>query len=127
MSRRLERIARMIKEETARVLLHDLSDPRMGFITVTSVKVSGDLSHALISVSVMGTEAQKRTCLQGLTGARGFVQNAVAGVLHTRTTPRIQFKLDESIDKAIEFADLLKQVREEYGTEDPESQIENQE
>ena len=117
MGRRLERIARIVKEEAARVLLQELWDPRVGFITITGVKLSGDLSRAEISVSVMGSEAEKRTTMKGLEGARGFVQKAVARVLDTRTTPHIQFVLDESIDKSIEFADLLKKIRDERENE----------
>ena len=86
-------------------------------ITITGVKLSGDLSRAEISVSVMGSEAEKRTTMKGLDGARGFVQKAVARALDTRTTPHIQFVLDESIDKSIEFADLLKKIRDERENE----------
>ena len=117
MAHRLLRIARAIKQEAARVLIEEARDPRIGFVTVTRVKLSGDLSRAVILVSVMGTDAQKRTTMRGLDGARGFVQTAIARILKTRTTPHITFELDESIERSILFADMLKEIRDERGEE----------
>jgi ribosome-binding factor A len=110
---RVERIRRTIQEIASQVLLQELRDPRLGFITVTAVKLSPDIEHAQILVSVMGTDVDKRETMQGLTDARGYVQKAIAGRLHTRTTPHIEFVLDTSIDKAVKFTEILKTIERE--------------
>jgi ribosome-binding factor A len=110
---RVERIRRTIHEIASQVLLQELRDPRLGFITVTDVKLSPDIEHAQILVSVMGSDIDKRTTMKGLTDARGYVQKAIAGRLHTRTTPHIEFVLDTSIDKAIAFTEILKTIERE--------------
>ena len=74
---RPERVAEFMREEISRIIIHELSDPRIGFVTVTGVDVSPDLANARVSVSVMGTDAQKRTSLRGLRNSASFIQTAV--------------------------------------------------
>ena len=73
---RRERIARIIREEASRVVLHELGDPRIGFVTVTKVKVSADLSHARVYVSVYGDDAVRQETMKALSRATKVVQRS---------------------------------------------------
>lgn len=110
MSRRTLRVAEAIREVVARAILFDLKDPRITGVTVTGVEVTGDLRHAKIRVSLMGTDAAQQLALYGLKSARGFLQKIVADRLETRFTPVLEFVVDESVKKSIELSRLLKEV-----------------
>ena len=111
MSVRIERLRTVIKEEAAQLILHELSDPRIGFCTVTRVDLTNDLSFATIFVSVLGDEAQKNKTLRGLQDARGLIQKVVASRLKTRTTPHIEIELDDSVERAFRVMDKIKEAR----------------
>ena len=111
MSVRLERIKAVIKEEVAELILHDLSDPRIGFCTVTRVELTNDLSFSTIHVSVLGDDAQKNKTIRGLQDARGLIQKRVASRLKTRTTPHIEIELDDSVERAFRVMDKIKEAR----------------
>lgn len=108
---RIERLKEVIRETAAEVILNELNDPRIGFVTVTQVDLSPDLSHAVISVSIFGNDAQKRTTMRGLQNARGRVQSRIAGRMQTRVTPRIVFELDESIEQAFRIQEKIREAR----------------
>ena len=86
-SRRVERMSRVLKQAVSAVIVAELSDPRMGFITVTEVDPSPDLKTAKVKVSILGTEAVMRRTMQGLRAATGFVQREVAGKVSLRKLP----------------------------------------
>ena len=108
---RKERIARVIREEASRVILYELSDPRIGFVTVTKVKVSGDLQTAKIFVSVMGSQADRSKTMHALARATKVVRKAVAPRLKTRLLPAISFEFDESVQGAARVQDLIREAR----------------
>src|SRR6476661_2710880 len=91
---RLERVAEAVREVAASTILFDLRDPRVKGTTVTRTEVSGDLQHAKIYVSVMGSEREQNLALHGLQHAAGFVQAKLADRLQTRFTPVVTFVLD---------------------------------
>lgn len=111
MSIRIERLKELIREESAEMITSHLSDPRIGFCTVTRVDLTNDLSYATIHVSVFGDEAQKRTTLRGLHDARGLIQRHIAARMKTRTTPHVEIKLDESIERTFHILDKIKEAR----------------
>jgi ribosome-binding factor A len=111
MSIKIERLKEMIREEAAELITTHLNDPRIGFCTVTRVELSRDLSHATLHVSVFGAEAQKRTSLRGLQDARGLIQSRIARRMRTRTTPHVEIRLDESIERAFRILDRIKEAR----------------
>ena len=110
---RKQRIASFLRAEIARVLLHEIRDPRIGFVTVLAVEPTEDLKEAKVSVSVLGTEAEQRTALRGLHAARGFIQSHLARVCQFRETPLLRFVLDDSIRRTMELEEKIRQVREE--------------
>jgi ribosome-binding factor A len=109
-SHRSQRIAEAIREVVSSAILFEVADPRIHSVTVLGADVSGDLRHATVFVSVMGTQAEQNRALQGLNHAAGFLQSRVAARLQTRFTPVINFKLDNSVKKSIELSRLIDEA-----------------
>jgi len=108
---RRERIARVIREEASRVILYELGDPRIGFVTVTKVKVSGDLQTAKIFLSVLGSPGDRSKTMHALARATKVVRKAVAPRLKTRLLPSISFEFDESVEGVARMQDLIREAR----------------
>ena len=107
---RIEKLQELIKQEMSKMLLKELKDPRIGFVTVTDVEMTGDLREAKIYVSVMGGEEQVKSSLEGLNSALGFVRREIGQRIHLRFTPEISFALDTSLDYGDHIQKLLLQV-----------------
>ena len=112
-SRRPEQVAGTIRQVIAEALTREIRDPRVGFVTVTGVLVTNDLSHARVSVSVPGGEAEKTRALQGLQSAAGFLRSRAARALTTRTVPELHFELDKGVEHAARIEELLESIRRE--------------
>lgn len=112
-SRRPEQISETVRQVVAEVLGREIRDPRVGFVTVTSVQVSGDLSHAKIFVSVMGDDADKARAMEGLKSAAGFLRTKLTKALSTRTVPELHFEIDRGLEHAARINALLADVRNE--------------
>src|SRR5437773_11696584 len=91
---RPERVGELIRQTVAAFLTGDVRDPRIGFVTVTGVEVSADLSHATVRVSVMGSDEEKARSLEGLASAAGFLRAQLARRLTLRTPPAPRFPPD---------------------------------
>jgi ribosome-binding factor A len=107
---RLARVSEAVREVASETILFELRDPRVKMVTVTRAEVSGDLQHAKVYVSIMGTEKEQLLTLRGLRHASGFVQSRLANRLQTRFTPVIQFVLDEGVKKSIEITRLINEA-----------------
>src|SRR5437660_5910589 len=107
---RLARVSEAIREVASETILFELRDPRVKGVTVTRAEVSGDLQHAKIYVSLMGTPKEQQLCLHGLRHAAGFVQSKLAGRLQTRFTPLVKFVVDEGVKKSIEVTRLINEA-----------------
>src|SRR5262245_6901126 len=107
---RLARVAEAVREVASETILYELRDPRVKGVTVTRAEVSGDLQHAKVHVSVMGSPKEQELCMHGLKHAAGFVQSKLAGRLQTRFTPVIQFVLDQGVKKSIEMTRLINEA-----------------
>ena len=107
---RLERVSEAIREVASETILFELRDPRVQGVTVTRAEVSGDLQHAKIYVSVMGSPKEQQLCLHGLRHAAGFLQSKLARRLQTRFTPIVHFVLDEGVKKSIEMTRLINEA-----------------
>lgn len=112
-SRRPEQVAETLRQVVTEALLREVRDPRVGFVTVTGVRVTGDLGHATIMVSVSGTEEDKAKALEGLRSAGGFLRTRAARVLTTRTVPELHFELDTGLEHAARIEELLQEIRRE--------------
>lgn len=112
MSIRQRRVAGLIRAEVGSILQTRLRDPEIGFVTVTDVQVSGDLRHAEVLVSVLGTEAEREQTMNALRRAQAFVRAEVAQVLDLRYAPEIVFLYDHSIERGARIFELLAEIRE---------------
>ena len=112
-SRRAERVAEGIREEVARFLSTDAKDPRIqGLVTVTAVEVPPDLRTARIFVSVMGSEEEKASTLEGLDSLAGYLRGILARALRLRFAPEIEFRPDPSIERAARIEALLSRIKD---------------
>jgi ribosome-binding factor A len=109
---RQARVSEAIREVASETILYELRDPRVKRtgVTITRAEVSGDLQHAKIYVSVMGTPREQQLCMYGLKHATGFIQSKLASRLQTRFTPIVQFVLDDGVKKSIEMTRLINEA-----------------
>jgi ribosome-binding factor A len=112
---RLARVAEAIREVASETILFELRDPRVKGVTVTRAEVSGDLQHAKVYVSVMGSPREQNLCLHGLRHAAGFIQSKLAKRLQTRFTPVVEFVLDQGVKKSIEMTRLINEALAQSG------------
>jgi len=112
---RLARVAEAIREVASETILFELRDPRVKGVTVTRAEVSGDLQHAKVFVSVMGSPREQNLCMHGLRHSAGFLQAKLARRLQTRFTPLIEFVLDEGVKKSIEMTRLINEALGQAG------------
>jgi len=109
---RHERVAEEIRHEVSAMLAGELKDPRLaGLVTVTEVRVSPDLKQARIYVSVMGTQAEQTSTLQGLTAAAGYVRHELTERLQVRRAPEVHFVLDHTEEYGQRIEELLRQTK----------------
>lgn len=113
---RIEKLQELIKQETSKMLLYDIKDPRIGFVTVTDVEMTGDLREAKIFVSIMGNEEQIKSSMEGLQSALGFVRREIGKRIRLRFTPEISFAPDKSLDYSEHIQKILLQIERERDT-----------
>lgn len=106
-SDRMRRVDEAIRQVIGEALATDLKDPRVGFVTVTDVKTSADLSHARVYVSVLGEAHTREETLQGLRSAHGYLQRRIGGELHLKRTPTLDFSYDDTTDRAMRVDALI--------------------
>ena len=114
---RVEKLQELIKQEISKMLLNDLKDPRIGFVTVTHVTVTGDLRDAKVYVSIMGNDEQVKSSWEGLQSSLGFIRREIGHRIRLRFTPTIEFALDTSLDYSEHIQKLLLQVERENQTQ----------
>ncbi len=114
MSRRLERLNGLFREELSDLLLRQVKDPRLAqFVSITRVVISSDLSHARVFVSVMGSEEEKVATLEGLTAAANYLRRELNKRITLRRMPELSFRRDDSLEQGAHILDLLDKISEE--------------
>jgi ribosome-binding factor A len=112
---RMRRVDEAVRQVIGDAVAGDLKDPRVGFVTVTDVRTSPDLRHARVYVSVLGSRggpsdaATRAASLDGLRSAHGYLQGRIAGELHLKRTPTLEFVYDETTDRALRVEQLIEQ------------------
>ncbi|MEI7026330.1 30S ribosome-binding factor RbfA [Paenibacillus sp. y28] len=109
---RVGRVAEQIKKELSQILQTEMKDPRLGFITVTGVEVTNDLSQAKIYLSVFGDETQKEETLRILARGNGFMRSELGKRIRLRIVPELVFKFDTSIEYGSRIEALLGKIHE---------------
>ncbi len=110
MYKRSEKVAEAIHEMVSELLVKGLKDPRIGFVTITGVKVTDDLHLATIYFTVIGSDAEKKETEEGLNSARGYVRKELGKNLRMRYVPDIIFRYDESVEYGSRIESLLKEI-----------------
>ena len=114
-SRRVERVASLIRREISELLIGGIKDERVnqGMVSVTTVEVAGDLQHCKIFVSVFGSDADREQAMAGLSSASAFVKGELSRRLKMRRTPEVVFVLDRGIEKGTTVLGLLNRLEDE--------------
>lgn len=109
---RVRKMQEFIKQEIGQMLLRDLKDTRLGFVTVTEVTVTGDLREATVYVSLFGSDEEKEKSFAALQNATGFIRTELGKRLQVRHTPEITFAVDRSIDYGDHIERVLKSIKD---------------
>ncbi|MCE5300477.1 MAG: 30S ribosome-binding factor RbfA [Spirochaetia bacterium] len=110
---RKARIESTMKKEIAMMLLTEMKDKRIQFVTVTEVSLTDDYKTAHVYVSVMGGDSEKRDAFAALKHASGFIRHEIGARIRLRYNPEIKFEIDDSIDRHARVDRLLKAIEKE--------------
>ncbi|NPA25905.1 MAG: 30S ribosome-binding factor RbfA [Deltaproteobacteria bacterium] len=112
-SQRCQRIGDQLKSEISIMLLREIKDPRIGFVTVMDVEVSADLSQAEVFVTVFGTAQEKDDTLSGLRSTAGFMRREMGRRLHLKRIPALRFRYDDTTDKGEHLEEIFVKIHRE--------------
>lgn len=112
--KRSKRVGDLLRDEIANILIMRVKDPRLGFLTVTSVEVSDDLRHARVYISILDKKTSG-SVIEALRSARGFIRSELRKRVRLRIIPEIDFFEDKSIEYGTRIDELLESTREEDG------------
>ncbi len=112
-SQRIAKVSSALRKIISELIQNGVKDPRIGFVSVTKVKLSKDLRHAQVFVNILGTERQKKTTLKGLNSAVGFIRSNLRDKIRLRYNPEIFFSYDDSLDYGLHIEQLLKDVNKD--------------
>ena len=112
---RTERLAQQFQQEIATIIHRELKDPRLGFVTITKVELSKDLSHAKVSFSCLGDAQERHRSQEALDHSTRFLYGLLKKRFRLKVIPKLQFRYDESIAGAIALSDTLDQLKKEEG------------
>ncbi|AEW05393.1 ribosome-binding factor A [Sulfobacillus acidophilus DSM 10332] len=107
---RAKRVAQLMQRELGEMLLTEIKDPRVGFVSITHVEVTRDLQQAKIFVSIMGTPEEVKASLEGLKSAQRFLRGEVSRRLGLRMAPELVFIVDSSITESLHIHELLQSL-----------------
>lgn len=111
--RRQERVADMIRDEVMDIIQREMSDPRVGFVSITRVELSPDMKYARLFVSVFGDDDTQANALVALNNAAGFIRRTLAPRLRMRVIPDVSFRLDRSMAHAENISRILRELESE--------------
>jgi len=112
-TKRTLRVGELIKREIADILCREMKNPKLGFVTVSDVDVTGDLRTAFVRISILGDEKRRQESLRCLKSAAGFIRKELSSRITLRYIPKLQFQLDTSVDHAIHISQLLAEIKKE--------------
>jgi len=119
MSQRTERIDELLRQQIGEILAREIADPRIGFVTITSVETTPDLRHARLWVSVIGQAAERDATIAALGRAMPFVRRELGARLRLRRIPEFQVRLDDSAERGTRVLQLLHELEEGHVPEEP--------
>jgi ribosome-binding factor A len=110
MVKRSDKVSEEIHHLVSQLLIKGLKDPRIGFVTITGVKLTTDLRQATVYFTVIGSDEEKKNSAAGLNSAKGFIRKEIGQALKMRFTPEVQFKYDTSAEYGFHIESILKEI-----------------
>jgi ribosome-binding factor A len=119
MSQRSSQVSEELRKIVSMILIDDLTDPRLGFVTITRIELTDDLRFARIYYSVLGAEDQKVATAEALEENRGFIRRLAVQRINMKYAMDIRFELDLSIEHSFKIDSILNKIKKE----DPEKPV----
>jgi ribosome-binding factor A len=119
---RAKRVGEQIRHEVAALLTKGVKDPRIGFVSVTAVKMSPDLHYANVYVSVFGSESEKKSSLIGLQQSTGWIRREIGKRIRLRVTPEIRFFEDTTLDDVYQLEERFREIHAEQKQQDDDDE-----
>lgn len=113
MYKRATRVGDLLQKEISSIIIQELKDPRLGFVTVTGVSVSDNLENARVFISVLGSGDEIKQTFDGLRSATGFIRSCIGKRVKLRHVPELSFLLDESVSYGAHIEALLRDLKKE--------------
>jgi len=110
MNYRKDRLEELIRRIVSEILLKEIKDPRIGFVTITGVELSRDFSEAKVGVSILGDSREVRKSMEGIRSSSGFIQKRLGKELKIRNIPRVYFYMDKSVAEGVDMISKIESV-----------------
>src|SRR4029077_16566976 len=108
---RADQVGEQVREEIMSIIRRDLKDPRIGFVSITAVRMSPDLRQARVHVSGLGNPDEQKASIRGLVSGKGLIRHELGRRLQNlKFSPELRFELDSSIEYSVHISELLKEV-----------------
>jgi ribosome-binding factor A len=120
---RVARLAHQLQQEIAMIIHQELKDPGLGFVTVTRLELSKDLSHAKVMFSCLGSEQSREQSQQALNRSARFIHGLIKKRFRLKVIPELVFRYDESIEGAVAMADTLQRLKLKGSTEEKDPPV----
>lgn len=114
MGLRADRVKKVLRIEISRILQEDLKDPRIGFVTVTRIDLTGDLRYAKVYFSILGDAANQESSVEGIESALGYIRRLVGERLKLKYVPELSFKFDRSMEYGINLEKTFERLKNEH-------------
>ncbi|MCI8541106.1 MAG: 30S ribosome-binding factor RbfA [Erysipelotrichaceae bacterium] len=113
MKAKQDKLAGIIQKEISNIIQFELKDPKVGFITITDVRVSGDFSQAKVYVSFLGKEERKEAGMKALERSKGFIRSQLAQRLSIRKTPQLFFFHDNALEQGYKIERIIADIHKQ--------------
>lgn len=110
MTMKSDKIAGIIQKEVSEIIQFNLKDPKIGFITITDVTVTGDLSIAKVFVSFLGQTARQDAGMKAIERSKGYIRSELAKRMTIRKVPELQFLIDDSLEKGNKIDRIIHEI-----------------
>ena len=117
MNVRQEKINELFKQEISKIILKEIKDPRLGFVTVQRVQTARDMSYAKVYITILGSEKDIQKSLSVLNGAKEFIRIQLQKKIDIRYIPAPEFLIDTKIDDTLKLLNIIEKDKEEHGYE----------
>lgn len=111
--KKVERMRQILLKELSQIIQYELKDNKRGFITITDVKVTNDLSIATVYVNFLGSEDREKAGMETLNRSKGFIRTELAKRLTTRKVPELKFEIDTSLEQGNRIDAILKEINKD--------------